>query len=345
MMRALLAALLTSLVVGPTSAFAQSVTVDGPPESPMRSITPAFAVRVGGFSAARPFLVTLSIALTPDFAPEFLVMDSSFVTSDTILTVQVTRALPSEAQIFWRVTASAPGIIARSNVGGPRFVPPWFKLLFPNSPAGTIVATRHPTLVWSLPPSVFPRTAWRYSVEITSQGRPDQAVAGLIDTTWQVPVDLQTNSSYRWSVRASLPYGAATTIGSSGSFVVSDPNLDLPFTTIIYSSFPNPFPTAASFATCIWFDVAPPGARIALDVLDLRGNHVRTLIPGRDGVSDFLAGRYGRGAAGAGSSCDNRFVWDGTGNDGTTVAAGVYLLRFQFGLQAPVFRRMIFRGR
>ena len=228
---------------------------------------------------------------------------------------------------------------------GPRFVPPWFRLIAPNSANGSTVDDRRPTLVWSFPPSIFPRDAWRYSVEILSQGRPDQAVAGLIDTTWQVAVALQTNSSYRWRVRASLPSGAATTIASAGSFVVSDPELNLPFSTILYQNFPNPFPSPAAFATCIWFDVAQPGARIALDVIDLRGNHVRTLIPSRDSNGDFVAGRYGRGAAGTGSTCDNRFVWDGTGNDGRTVAAGVYLLRFQTGLQAPVFKRMIFLGR
>ena len=338
-------AVMASLSMRPRVAVAQSVTIEGPSDSPMRTITPSFTVRARGFALARPLRVTLSIATQASFAPEFLLLDSSFVSNDTILTVQVTRALTSESQIFWRARVEAPGIVAQSDLIGPRFVPPWFKLISPNSANGSTVDDRRPMFVWSFPPSIFPRESWRYSVEILSQGRPDQAVAGLIDTTWQVPVDLQTNSSYRWRVRASLPYGAATTIASIGSFTVSDPDLDLPFTTILYTNFPNPFPSPAAFATCIWFDVAPPGARIALDVLDLRGNHVRTLIPGLDGVRDYLAGRYGRGAAGTGSSCDNRFVWDGTGNNGRTVAAGVYLLRFQFGLQAPVFKRMIFLGR
>ena len=121
-------------------------------------------------------------------------------------------------------------------------------------------------------------------------------------------------------------------LNSSATFLVTDQ--PVPTRTLLYQNFPNPFPSSVAFATCIWFDVAPPGARVSLDVTDLRGNLVRTLIPGVDGQRDFAPGRYGRGSPGAGSNCDNRFVWDGTGSDGRTVAPGVYLLRFQAGRQA-----------
>jgi len=144
-------------------------------------------------------------------------------------------------------------------------------------------------------------------------------------------------------VRASLGNGESVRVASVGSFVITDP--PLPTTTLLYQNFPNPFPSAASFVTCFWFDVGAPGARVALDVLDLRGNLVKNIVPGSDGVSRFDAGRYGRGAAGSASNCDNRFVWDGTGTDGRTVAPGVYLARFRADGGAPTFRRIVFRGR
>jgi hypothetical protein len=180
-------------------------------------------------------------------------------------------------------------------------------------------------------------------VEVLSQNRPEQAATGVRDSTWRPPTDLQANTPYRWRVRATLPSGVSVQATSVGTFLVKDQ--PLPAVTLVYPNFPNPFPTATAFSTCIWFDVAEPGARIALDVTDLRGNLVRQLVPGPDGQQDFLPGRYGQGEPGTGSSCSNRFVWDGTGNDGRTVAPGVYLLRFQSGLQRATFRRMLFLGR
>jgi hypothetical protein len=38
-------------------------------------------------------------------------------------------------------------------------------------------------------------------------------------------------------------------------------------------------------------------------------------------------------------------VWDGTAGDGRTVAPGVYLARFTANNAAPIFRRIVFRGR
>ena len=165
----------------------------------------------------------------------------------------------------------------------------------------------------------------------------------LADTTFIPPLDLQANTSYKWNVRATAPNGESLLVASEGSFVIVDPAL--PTTTILYQNFPNPFPSPSAFATCFWFDVGEPGARISLDVLDLRGNLVRTIIPGDDRIADFLPGRYGRGIPGLGNNCDNRFVWNGTSNDGRTVARGAYLLRFVENNKAPVFRKIIFQGR
>jgi hypothetical protein len=331
------------LGVGAGTSAAQSVLLDGPTGSTLPSITPVLSLRAIGFGAARPLLVTVFIATTPDFSSG-LIVDSTFTTSDSVVAFQVMRLLPSEGQVFWKARVSSPTVPAvESGVTGPRVVPPWLVLVTPNSPTGDIFDDRRPLFVWKSA-RVSPLVGvWKFDLDILTQGRAEQSATGLTDTSYRALTDLQTNASYRWSVRASLGSLATIAVNSFGSFLVKD--APLPPRTLMYQNFPNPFPSAVAFSTCIWFDVAEPGARIALDVTDLRGNLVRRLIPGLDGVRDFLPGQYGRGEVGAGSSCNNRFVWDGTGDDGRTVAPGVYLLRFQAGRQPPSFKRMLFLGR
>ncbi len=339
---AVVAAALACAGVSARAVAAQSVVLDGPTGATLPSLTPAFSLRALGFGAERPLRVTLQIAGTPDFAGSLL-LDSTFVTTDSTVAMQVTRLLPGETTIYWRARVSSPsGAQADSPITGPRSVPTWLTLIAPNSSVGDIFDIRRPLFVWKSARVSPLAGAWTYDVQITTQGRQEQGASGLRDTTWRAFADVQTNTSYRWSVRASVGT-ASVLVNSSATFLVRDQ--PLPGATLLYQNFPNPFPSAAAFSTCIWFDVAQPGARIALDVTDLRGNLVRTLIPGSDGQRDFQPGRYGQGLPGAGSNCDNRFVWDGTGNDGRTVAAGVYLLRFQAGRQAPSFRRMLFLGR
>ena len=334
---------LAALLPSPTAASAQSVVLDGPEGPILPSITPAFTLRAFGFANARPIRVTVQVTTTGDFT-NGLLLDSSFVTNDTIALVQVVRPLPSDARVFWRaVVEGADGRSAESARGGPRTVPTWLTLITPNSPTGDVFSTRHPLFIWRGARVTPLLGAWKYDLEITTSGRPEQGVAGIRDTTYRPTVDLQSNTSYRWSVRASLDNGTSIVVNSNATFIIIDQ--PLPVVTLLYQNFPNPFPSPVAFATCIWFDVAEPGARVALDVIDLRGNLVRTLIPGADGVRDFPAGRYGQGVPGAGSNCNNRFVWDATGNDGRTVAPGVYLLRFQAGREPPSFRRMLFLGR
>ncbi|WP_373060849.1 hypothetical protein [Gemmatimonas sp.] len=321
----------------------QTVVVDGPTAVALPTLTPSLVVRAFGFANLRPLRVRVQIATTVDFAVGSLAVDSSFTTSDTTIAVQITRALPSEATVYWRASVQGnSGIVAESPITGPRTVPAWLTLVFPNS-AGEILDVRRPLFVWKsarITPAAGP---WTYTLEITNGGRPEQGAAGLLDTTFRAPTNLQANTSYRWSVRAALPNGDFIRVTSLASFLIVDPAL--PTTTILYQNFPNPFPSATSFSTCFWFDVGEPGGTVSLDVLDLRGNMVRTIAPALDGVTRFAAGRYGRGAPGAGSNCDNRFVWDGTANDGRTVAPGVYVARFRSGTSAPTFRRILFNGR
>ncbi len=331
------------LGLGGTPLGAQTATLEGPSGTTLPSLTPAFTLRAGGFITERPITVSLVIATSPDLASGVL-LDTTITTIDTIVAIQTTRVLPSGAQVFWKARVSgAAGLTAESALTGPRTVPVWLEIVSPNSPAGDIIDTRRPLFVWRSAPVTPLLGAWSYDLDVTAAGRSELGTSGIRDTAYRAQTDLQADTPYRWSVRASLANGTTVFAQNNATFLVSDE--PLPLRTLLYQNFPNPFPSPTAFATCIWFDVALPGARIALDVTDLRGNLIRTLIPGPDRQRDFLPGRYGRGAPNSGNTCDNRFVWDGTGNDGRSVAPGVYLLRFQSGRGSPTFRRMLFIGR
>ncbi len=328
------------MAVLPGALVAQTVVLDGPTATTLPSVTPAFTVRATGFGPARPFLITLQIATSADFIGA-LALDSTFTSPDSVVAVQVTRPLPSESQVYWRARVRAlAGPVFESAIGAAHLVPRWLTL---KQPLTGNLETRLPLFIWSSAPITRLAGPWLYDIEITSGGRPQGGAAGLTDTTFRPPAELQANTSYRWNVRAYLRGGESIRVASLASFLVVDPTL--PTTTIFYQNFPNPFPSATAFSTCFWFDIGEPGGRVSLDVLDLRGNLVRTLIPGPDGQSTFAAGRYGRGSPGAGSNCDNRFVWDATANDGRTVAKGIYLVKFQLGSTAPSIRRILFLGR
>ncbi len=331
------------LAVCAPSAGAQTVSVEGPATSPLPTITPAFTVRVTGAGALRPLRLTVQVASSPEFAPPLLA-DTVVTTSDTVITVQLTRPLPAETPVYWRGRVElADGRVVESPVVGPRVVPPWVQLVAPNSPTGDVFDVRRPLFVWRAAPVAPAAGAWRFDLEITAGGRPAVSASGLRDTTYRPPVELQASTSYRWSVRAYRPGGESVRTASAGSFSIVDP--PLPTSTLLYQNFPNPFPSPSGFATCFWFDVGEPGAELRLEIRDLRGQFVQTIIPARDGLSRFAAGRYGRGAPGAGSSCDNRFIWDGTGADGRTVPAGIYLALFSADGRPPTVRRILFRGR
>jgi len=321
---------------------AQSVTLEGPTSAVLPSLTPTFTGRVVGLGAERPIRYTVQVATGPDF--QTLVLDSTFTSDETVVPIQITRPLLSEAVLFFRLRARAGGgSLVDSPVFGPRTVPTWLTLISPNSRTGDQVATRRPTFVWRsarILPAIGP---WKYDVEVTTRSGAVAVTSGITDTTFQVNVDLETNASYRWGVRAYLPQGENVRVQSISTFGVADPAL--PTVTLFFQNFPNPFPSPSAGNTCFWFDIAAPGGRVALDILDIRGNLVRTLIPSADGQTEFPAGQYGRGAPGTGTNCDGRFTWDGTGNDRRTVAPGVYSARFRLGSAAPIFRSIVFRGR
>jgi hypothetical protein len=82
---------------------------------------------------------------------------------------------------------------------------------------------------------------------------------------------------------------------------VRGPAVDKGYTNALYSNYPNPF----NPKTFIRFSIKEDGP-VAVKVFNINGQLVRTLHDG-----DLTAGIY-------------EMVWDGTGNDGATVANGVY---------------------
>jgi hypothetical protein len=140
-------------------------------------------------------------------------------------------------------------------------------------------------------------------------------------------------------VRGRLTSGDEVAVNSQSSFVILDPAV--PGATLLYQPFPNPFPTATSPVICVWFDLAVDSF-VRIDVADLRGRPVRTLVPTSANAGFFVAGRHGRAVAG-GSGCNGTIQWDGRGADGRFVPAGIYLLRLR-ARGIDDIKRVVFRG-
>lgn len=333
---------LCSLVCLPAPAWAQTALLTAPAGFVLPSVTPLFSARATGFGPGRPLRFQFTASTSPDFVGG-VVFDSTIVSNDSVIPIQVVRPLPSEAMLYFKLRVTGVGTpLADAPIVGPRQVPSWLVLLSPETPQQ--LESRRPLFVWRSAPVLPLIGPWKYDLEVTTTGGGTKAAtSGISDTTFRFDVDFESDASYRWSVRAYLPKGDAIKASSRSTFFILNPAL--PTATILYNNFPNPFPTASAFATCFWFDLAEPGGRVTLDILDLRGNLVRSLIPGVDGQRDFPPGKYGRGAAGTGTNCDGRFIWDATGSDGRSVAKGVYIARFRAAGGPTTFRNIYFKGR
>ena len=122
---------------------------------------------------------------------------------------------------------------------------------------------------------------------------------------------------------------AATFNGGEDIFYLRIPNTasqtgvdDLPLANApVLESFPNPFFSA----TTIRFDAPAHGGRIRLEVLDVAGHRVATLVDGF---------RTGPGQS---------VVWDGRHKDGPSAAPGVYLCRLQAAGVAQTRRILLIR--
>lgn len=326
----------------PPSAGQGIVVASGPAGDTLREITPTFRVRTAGFAASeRPLTLGLQIATRSDFTGTLLV-DTTVASADSA-SITLPRPLPERTRIYWRARArTALGQDVLSDVTGPREVPAWVTLVSPNAPNGTTLVSPRPQFVWSALAVASPPGPWTFDLSITRTNSSEvRTYPNLTDTTFVVPTDLEGNAPYRWSVLARLASGDTARARSAATFIISDPSS--PLVTLLYQNFPNPFPSRTSATTCIWFNLRAP-TDVRLEIYDLRGNKARTLVPGPDVPSSLAAGRYGRASSADNAGCDPRFAWDGTGDDGRTVPAGVYVVRLRAGA-TELYRRLLFRGR
>jgi hypothetical protein len=98
----------------------------------------------------------------------------------------------------------------------------------------------------------------------------------------------------------------STALGAPAGIPTIDPEGVFVYT--LMQNYPNPF----DGSTAITYSLAGQ-AHVNVSVYDLRGRHVRTLV---DEIQQ--ASRY-------------RIVWDGRGRDGSSVAPGIYIIRYDAG--------------
>ena len=322
-------------------ALVPQVSVQGPIGEPLLSAIPLFIIRTTDLDVAdRPAILTIQISERADFAGTSLFErsvqgDSARITPD--------RPLPEGRSIFWRARLhTARGQDFFSADDGPRTTATWLRLISPNPTLGGTLDSPRPQFVWSAAGLPFPPGPWHFFLSVENLGSHRSVNFGpLVDSTFLLPVDLETNTSYRWSVTAALTTGDTTTVRSPSSFVIADQSA--PKVTLLYQNFPNPFPTAAAASTCIWFDLHRP-SHVRLTIHDIRGAPVRTLIPNPAVSGDLPPGRFGRGAPGTTEGCDPALIWDGRADDGRFVPTGVYLLRLKTETY-EAFKKILFRGR
>ncbi len=313
----------------------------GPPTGTLGTLSPTFSWDAGTTPpAAGPLAFRLRIAR--DSLLVNAVLDTTVATSALTLPF----APRPGTRLFWRVTATSPiGAVESTSVNGPLTVPPWVALLSLAQPQGHSIRDTLPTFLWRPAPVLNPPGPFSYDVYVYPASRgPSAAVAvarGVTDTTFVPARPLERNLPYRWSVVAHLGADSVVTT-SPGTFIVLDETA--PAATVLFQSFPNPFPSAALGVreTCFWFDVAAVG-EVRLEVFDVRGRLIRRLAPSPAVPGSLPPGRYGRPPAGGAGTCDPRFTWDGRDDRGDFVRPGVYIYR----LTAPGFResrRVVFLG-
>ncbi len=337
-----LAAFLVAAPVG--AATAQFGTLSVPAGDTVPAAPKLIARTVGVTDALRPITLTLDVAESSDFgAPLY----TATRTGDTA-TFYLPRPLPPNSTVWFRLrTYSAAGDLLSNEVTGPRHVGAWLALLSPNGLNNVnVVGTRRPTFVWHSSKVSTPPGPWLYDLSVTNvaTGVVEYYHPFIVDTTDTPPVDLQAQTPYRWSVTARLGNGLpqdTAHVVSDATFVIQ--SSDAPRVTLLYQNFPNPFPTPTSPVTCIWFDLKQSDL-VHLDIYDLRGDPVKTIVPGPDQGSSMAAGVYGRNLDQKQSGCDPRFQWDGTDASGRTVPPGIYLVRLRAnGVDAV--KKIVFLGR
>ncbi len=346
MMRALavraggLAAALVGLAAAP--ARAQLATLSLPGSDTIAAAPRLFARTSGVVDSLRPVTLALDIARDPGFTN--LVYTGSRQ-GDTA-TFLLARLLPANGTYYFRLRGlAASGRQFSEEVSPPKSVGPWLSLVSPNGFNNVSVSTLRPTFAWRASHVTGPPGPWVFSLSVTNAGTGvvEFFTQYLGDTTYTLPADLlQAQTSYTWNVVGRLPNGSPLDTAyarSNATFVI----LGSARTTLLYQNFPNPFPTASSPVTCFWFDLAKSD-RVNLAIYDLRGNPVKTIVPGPDVSASLAAGEYGRNADQGQSGCDPHYEWDGTDAAGHVVPPGIYFVRLRANGKDLV-KKIVFLGR
>ncbi len=329
----------------PNAAPLTGVDLIVPPGDTLETVTPTFTIRARDPQPIdRPITLRLQVAFTPGFTGQF-VLDTTVIADASALTL--TRPLPSSSTVYIRASARANnGELVFSEVAQ-RVVPAWLTLISPNELNGTTLETQRPRFIWRSARINAPPGPWLYDLQIRNVATGQILFySNLSDTSFVLPVGsaglpLEFNTSYRWSVTARIPSGESITVMSRSSFVILNPTV--PLATLLYQNFPNPFPSATSSSTCVWFDLSTPSV-VSLDIFDISGRHVVNIIPGREGPAQYAAGRHGRVGPGTSpSGCNGNVQWDGRGRDGAFAPPGVYLLRLRVSGTESV-KKIVFRG-
>lgn len=308
-----------------------------PEERPLPATPRVIVSATGVPRAAYPVSIQLDVARTRNIGGIFF---SATQPGDTV--TFVTRALfPENDSVFMRFTLrDRDGRMISERIAGFRTAPR-LTLYAPAGALGVVLTDARPVFIWGAARVEVPPGPWVYQLTVinAATGVPAFVPGKLVDTVFRPAVPLEANTPYRWSVRAFFEGGpdtASRTVTSQSTFVITSEFA--PTVTLLYQNFPNPFPNGTSDRTCIWFDLHQR-ARVSLQILDLRGNRVRTLLANES----RSAGAYGRGGEGPNAGC-GEFSWDGTASDGHAMPAGVYLLYFRAD-NAETVRKMLFRGR
>jgi hypothetical protein len=282
---------------------------------------PSITANVTGVDQTRcPCVTSIDVSASPTFVP---LIEGSTTAPGLSATFRFTHLLPERTRIYFRGRAfdRAGTLLDEQTVQG--VTRARLRLVSPttfNAP----VFTRRPTFTWSSSSVTNPPGPWLYDLAVVNTVTQAMAfnASGLTDTVFTLPTPLEANTSYQWRVRARINTGDPadeTTVTSPTTFVIS--SADAPLATLLYNTFPNPFPNAVSGTACIWFDLAVP-SKVSLTVYDIVGPHrVRVIFTG-----DLAAGAHGRSSPTGG--CESRFSWDGRDDRGRFVQPGAYILRF-----------------
>ena len=140
-------------------------------------------------------------------------------------------------------------------------------------------------------------------------GTASRRYTNVIDVgnhTYQEISGLKSGVRYYFAVTAYDLAGNESDFSEEVSAVLDEESSSMPLVFVLFQNYPNPF----NPETAIPFYL-PEKAKVLLQVVDTAGNIVRTL---EKGV--LPAGRH-------------TAYWDGRNDQGTKVASGVYLVRFQ----------------